>query len=132
MKKPILHDNAPHETAESLWRLITSPLIWAAHFMASYLTAAIWCAKMVPAGSTLQPVRWAIGVYTVAALAGIALTGHSGWRRHSLGAETVPHDNDTGADRHRFLGFATTLLAGLSAVATLFAGAVVFYFHDCR
>jgi hypothetical protein len=132
MKNPLPHDDPPQEHAESLWRLVTSPLIWAAHFMASYLTAAIWCAKVVPAGGTLQPVRWAIGAYTLVALLGIACNGWSGWQRHSFGAETLPHDYDTGADRHRFLGFATTLLAGLSAVATLFAGAAVFYFHDCR
>jgi hypothetical protein len=44
----------------------------------------------------------------------------------------LPHDFDTPGDRHRFLGFATVLLAGLSAVATLFAAVVVLYFEDCR
>lgn len=133
MKTRISTEDAPHEKKENLWLLIVSPGIWAAHFLLSYVTAAVWCAKFAPsAGGTLQPVRWAIAFYTVVALAGIALNGFGGLRRHNFGTESLPHDFDTPGDRHRFLGFATVLLAGLSAVATLFAAAVVFYFHDCR
>ena len=51
---------------------------------------------------------------------------------HTAGLQRMPHDFDTPGDRHRFLGFATVLLAGLSAVATLFAALVVLYFKDCR
>jgi hypothetical protein len=123
---------APHEEKESLWGLIVSPTIWAAHFMACYVTAAIWCAKFAPRFGSLEPVRWAIAVYTVLALAGIAWNGFSGLRRHRFGAESLPHDFDTPGDRHRFLGFATTLLAGLSAVAVVFAAMVVVFFEDCR
>jgi len=122
-----------HEKKESLWLLIVSPLIWAAHFMSCYLTAAIWCAKFAPQyGGTLGPVRWTIIGYTLTALVGIAFNGRSGLRRHRFGSESLPHDFDTPGDRHRFLGFATVLLAGLSAVATLFATAVVLFFEDCR
>lgn len=120
------------EKNESLWRLIVSPLIWAAHFMACYVTAAIWCAKYAPRFGSLEPVRWAIAVYTGLALIGIALNGWSGLKRHRFGSESLPHDFDTPGDRHRFLGFATVLLAGLSAVATLFAALVVVFFEDCR
>lgn len=120
------------EKAESLWTMIISPTLWAAHFLLCYLTAAIWCAKFAPRFGPLGPVRWLIAGYTVAALVGIALNGWSGWRRHRLGAASLPHDADTPEDRHRFLGFATTLLAGLSAVAVVYAGMVVFFFHDCR
>ena len=120
------------EKKESLWRLIISPTIWAAHFMLSYVTAAIWCAKAVPRDGTLDPVRWAIVVFTVVALIGIGINGWDGWRRHRLGSATVPHDDDTPADRHRFLGFATALLAGLSAVATIYAGLVVLFVRSCR
>jgi hypothetical protein len=121
----------PPEKHESLWLMIVSPLLWAGHFLACYLTAAIWCAKYAPADGSLQPVRWAIAGYTAAALAGIAWNGWSGYRRHRRGGGAVPHDADTAADRHRFLGFATLLLAGLSAVATLFAGVVALFFSRC-
>ena len=116
------------EEKESLWLLIVSPTIWALHFLASYITAAIWCAKFASRYGSLEPVRWAIGVYTVVALTGIGLNGWGGYRRHRYGGETVPHEADTPEDRHRFMGFATTLLAALSAVATVFAALVVVFF----
>lgn len=120
------------EKNESLWRLVVSPTIWAAHFLLSYVTAAIWCAKYVPRDGSLDPVRWAIAGYTLLAIVGIALNGWSGWRRHTLGSATVPHDDDTPEDRHRFLGFSTALLAGLSAVATLYAALVIVFVRSCR
>lgn len=123
---------APHEREESLWLLIVSPTIWAAHFMLSYITAAVWCAKFAPADGSLGFVRWAIAGYTVVALAGIALNGRGGLRRHRFGSESLPHDFDTPGDRHRFLGFSTVLLAGLSAVATVFVAIVAIFFEDCR
>ncbi|HEX2100698.1 MAG TPA: hypothetical protein VHF69_08550 [Candidatus Synoicihabitans sp.] len=123
---------APPEQRESLWLLIAAPTIWAAHFMACYVTAAIWCAKAASRFQTLEPVRWAIAGYTIVALIGIGWNGWSGWRRHRFEREPVPHDLDTPGDRHRFLGFATVLLAALSAIATVFAALVVVYFEDCR
>ena len=120
------------EQKESLWRLVVSPAIWAAHFLLSYVTAAIWCAKYVPRDGTLNPVRWAIIAYTAAALIGMAWNGWDGYRRHRRGHSMLPHDDDTPADRHRFLGFSTTLLAALSAVATVYAASVVFFFRSCR
>lgn len=120
------------EKKESLWLLIVSPTIWAIHFLLCYVTAAIWCAKAVPRFGSLEPVRWLIAGYTLVALGGIAWNGWGAWRRHRYGEAMLPHDEDTPEDRHRFLGFATTLLAALSAVAVLFAAIVALYFHDCR
>ncbi|HYC71902.1 MAG TPA: hypothetical protein VEB66_11885 [Opitutaceae bacterium] len=126
------HPSHPlHERHERLWRLAISPVIWGAHLMASYATAAVWCARHTRDGS-LGPVRWAIAAYTVAALAGIAWNGLGGLRRHRRGTESPPHDFDTPGDRHGFLGYATVLLAGLSAVAVLFAALVIVFFKDCR
>ena len=125
------HPDKTHESRQSLWRLVVSPTIWAAHFLACYITAAVWCEKFAGREAALGGVRIAIGIYTAAALAGIALNGWSGLRRHRHGAETTPHDFDSPADRHRFLGFATLLLAGLSAVAVVFAAIVVLFFEDC-
>jgi len=44
----------------------------------------------------------------------------------------VPHDADTPEDRHRFLGFATLLLSGLSAVAVIYTALVVVVFRSCH
>jgi hypothetical protein len=120
------------EDNESLWSLAAPPLVWAAHFMASYITAAIWCAKLGGTDGSLASVRIAIGVYTVVALIAVGLLGWRGFRRHRAGASSLPHDADTAEDRHRFLGFAAMLLSGLSAVAILYAALVPLLIGSCR
>lgn len=119
------------EKRESLWRLIVSPTIWAAHLMLAYVTGAIYCAKAGRAAS-LTSVRWAIAIYTVVALIGIAWNGWDGYRRHRHGGAALPHDDDTPGDRHRFLGFATALLAALSAIAVVYAALVIVFVRSCR
>lgn len=123
--------NETHEKNQSLWLLTAAPMIWAAHFLLSYITASIWCAKVVGADGSLATVRVAIGVYTALALAGIGIIGWSGYRRHRYGNAELPHDDDTPEDRHRFLGFATLLLAALSAVAVIYAGLVAVFIGRC-
>lgn len=112
--------------------LALAPAIWTLHFLASYASAAIWCAKYAGPDGSLDPVRVAIAWLTAVALVGIALVGWSGYKRHRHGTETPPHDSDTPEDRHRFLGFATVLLAGLSAVATVFVAISALYVDTCR
>lgn len=120
------------EEHESLWLLAASPTIWAAHFLLAYCTAAIWCAKAASPDQPLGPVRVAIAAYTVAALMGIGLIGWHGWKRYRLGAEDLPHDVDRPEDRHGFLGFATVLLSGLSAVAVLYETLAAVLIETCR
>jgi hypothetical protein len=117
---------------DSLWLLTIAPVIWAAHLLLSYITAAIWCARFAPPGGSLGNVRDAIAWYTAFALIGIAITGWQGFRRHQYGTETTTHDLDTPEDRHRFLGFATLLLSGLSAVAVLYVALAAVFFDTCR
>ena len=119
------------EANESLWLLTASPVIWAAHFLLCYATAAVWCAKVVGAGGSLATTRVAISLYTLAALAAIGIIGWIGYRRHSFGSATVPHDDDTPEDRHRFMGFATLLLSALSAVAVVYAALVAVFIRSC-
>lgn len=119
------------EDQESLWLLTVAPLIWCAHFLLTYVTAAIWCEKLA-ATIGLDGARMAIAAYTLLALVGIVVAGLRGYRQHSYGNARRPHDYDTAADRHRFIGFATLLLAGLSAVATLFVALSALVIHDCR
>lgn len=120
------------EKHQSLWLLTASPTIWAAHFVLSYATAAIWCQKVAGLGGSLANVRVAIAVYSVLALSGIGIIGRIGYRKHSFGQAELPHDADTPEDRHRFLGFATVLLSALSAVAVLFAALVAVFFGTCH
>src|SRR5687767_12655972 len=95
----------PPEQRERLWLLTVSPVIWSAHFLLSYVTAAVWCAKAGP-DAALSPIRVAIALYTLFALAGIGITGWRGYRRHAWGTVTSTHDFDSPAGRHGFIGFA--------------------------
>lgn len=116
----------------SLWLLTMAPTIWAAHLLLSYITAAVWCARFAGATATLGGVRTAVAWYTGVALVGIAAVGWEGFRRHRYGTEATTHDLDSPEDRHRFLGFATLLLAGLSAVAVVYAALAATFFETCR
>lgn len=131
MTAPPASRGAP-ERPLHLWGLAAAPSAWALHFLLSYGTAAVWCAKVVDRGGSLAGAQIAIAVYTVVALAAIAAVGWSGVRRHRLDAEPAPHDDDTPEDRHRFLGLATALLAALSAVATVYSALAVAFFRSCR
>ena len=118
------------EDAQSLWLLVVAPTIWAGHFLASYLTAAVWCAK-AGRGAELSGVRVAVAAFTASALAGILFVGWRGLRRHRLGSVPAPHDLDTPEDRHRFLGLATLLLSAVSAVAVLYGAMPALVFGAC-
>ncbi len=120
-----------HESKQSLWLLIASPTIWALHFLACYLTAAIWCAKHSGPDRSLGNVREMIAMYTVIALVGISLIGFAGYRRNRNQVSSLPHDRDTSEDRHRLLGSSTLLLSGLSAIATMFVALAAFFMEKC-
>lgn len=121
-----------HESNQSLWLLIASPTIWAAHFVACYLTAAIWCAKFSGPDRSLGNVRIVIAAYSVLALLGIGYIGFIGYRRNRSQLKTRPLDRDTPEDRHRFLGFATLLLSVMSAIATLFVALAALIIEKCH
>jgi hypothetical protein len=120
------------EQQQRLWLLVVSPSIWALHFLLCYLTAAIWCEKMAGPDQDLGPVRGAIWIYTILGVIAISATGWVGYKKHSFGSDGgLPHDDDTPEDRHRFLGWATLLLSGLSLVAILFEALVLGFFWNC-
>ena len=121
-----------HVERDSLWMLTIAPVVWAAHLLLSYITAAVWCAKFAGASGSLDGVLTAVAAYTVAALLAIGMVGWHGWRHHQHGTEANTHDLDTAEDRHRFLAFATLLLAGLSAVGVLYAAVAAVFFDTCR
>lgn len=116
---------------ESLWIVTIAPAIWAAHFLLCYGTVALWCGMVVGRDGPLLTARIAVGVYTAVALAAIAFVGWIGYRRHTdLASE--PHGGDSPASRHRFLGYATLLLSGLSAVATIYGAMPALFFENCQ
>jgi hypothetical protein len=117
---------------DSLWMLTIAPPGGAAHPLRSDRTAAVWCAKFAPSAGSLGRVPTLVALYTVLALVAIGVVGWEGWRRHQHGTEANTHDLDTPEDRHRFLGFATLLLAGLSAVGVAYAAMAAAFFDTCR
>ena len=119
------------ESEESLFTLAGPPLVWAAHFLASYITVAIYCAKLGGPDGSLGPARVAVGVYTVVALAVLGSLGRRGYRRHRVD-DGAPRDDDSPLGRHRFLGLATALLAGLASLAVVYAALVAVFVRSCR
>jgi hypothetical protein len=118
---------------ESLWAMIIAPTIWAVHFLACYILAAIFCAKAAAPSADLTPVRWWIAGLTVVALAAIAACAIQAFRRgHFMERKAAPHDADSIHDRRRFLAYATLMLSGLSFVATVFVALPAIFFASCR
>lgn len=120
------------ERHQMLWLLAASPAIWSVHFMVCYITAAVWCGRIVGPDGPFLTARLAIASYTAVALVAIAVVGAIGYRRHRLGSAEVPHDDDTPEDRHRFLGFSTFLLSGLSAVAVVYSALAAVFIDTCQ
>jgi hypothetical protein len=123
---------ALRDKATSLWVLAAPPSIWAAHFLLSYITAAIVCEKSAVATTDPASAQVAIAVYTAGALLVTALIARWGWRHHAAGGAELSHDDDSPGDRERFLGFATFLLAGLVAVAVIYLALSVALAGTCR
>lgn len=128
----------PPERRDSLWLLTFAPTIWAVHFIACYVLAAVWCARAVGRDGPLGPVRIAIAALTLVALLGITWTAWRAYRQQAYGEKRSPftvfdeaHDSDTAADRHRFLGFATLLLCGLSFASVVYVGLAVLFIGTC-
>jgi hypothetical protein len=120
------------ESEDSLWFLPAAPLVWAGHFLLCYGTAAVWCAKLVGPEGSLLPVRMAMTLYTVLGLAAVVWLGLRGYQRHRASGSTLPHDADTPQQRRAFLGFASLLLAGLSAIAIVFQALPAIWLESCR
>jgi hypothetical protein len=119
------------QRASNLWALIAPPTIWALHFLFCYVYAAIRCAK----DGALQPlddVRVVVAIATLVALVPVLMSGYVAWAQARLEGGTPPHDESTRDDRHRFLGAAKLLLAGLSLVAIVYTAIPAFMFPDCR
>ncbi|MCC2977264.1 hypothetical protein LK533_11340 [Sphingomonas sp. PL-96] len=112
----------------TLWTLIVPPALWAAHFLFSYIWAAVTCAKT---GSFAKyPVLFI--VCTAIALALIAAAGIVAHIQSATPGDPPPHEGGTDSDRIRFLAKATLLLSGLSFAGVVFTAVPVIFLQDCR
>jgi len=116
------------ERHDSLWWVAASPSIWAAHFLLSYGTAAVWCAKL-GSSAPLSGARVAIFAYTALALGGVLVVAWRGHRQYALRGHAT--DVDTSGSRHRFLGFTLLSLSGLSALAVVYEALAAVFIGSC-
>ena len=132
--RPAISPNAPNAGRQhTLWHLVAGPTIWSLYFLACYTAAAVRCAKADSPAASLGSLKAVLIALTVAALAGIAVSGVHAWRHWSGGPDGgPPHGGDTPESRQQFVAFATLLLSGLSFVATLYVALPAFVFDTCR
>lgn len=119
------------DTPRQLVEVILGPAIWLVHFALSYATAAVWCAKH-GRDATLRAPRIAVVVYTCAALTLYVVLMARAYGAHRRSGGQVPHDEDTARDRSGFLGFLALILAGLSAIGTIFVALAAWFTETCR
>jgi hypothetical protein len=115
--------------SEPLWVPVVAPSIWSLHFMLCYATAAVWCGRFSPPPS--PGIRTLVAVFTVGALAAIALFFHHGFSRLRYRLPMRPLDDDTPGDREQFVAFTTMLLAGMSLVAVVFEAIAIAVVNRC-
>lgn len=116
---------------ESLWTLFTAPIVWALHFLACYISAAIFCEKPGILGMDFDDLRIAVALITLASLAMIVIAAVLAWRQWGFGTGDPPHDRPTRRDRLHFQGYATLLLSGLSFIAVIFTALPVLFLTGC-
>jgi hypothetical protein len=61
----------------------------------------------------------------------VSLVGAHGYRAHRAGGGALPHDGDSAEDRQRFVGFATLLLSGLSALGIVYSALPALFIESC-
>jgi len=115
----------------TLWSLIVAPTAWAAHFLFSYVYAAVRCAKG-GRDSAIGDVRLVVAIATVVALAIVLASAYVAWVHRRVEGDEPPFHDSTDEDRQRFLATSKLLLAGLSFIAIVFTAVPAFTFGDCR
>jgi len=108
-----------------------APGVWAAHFLLSYATAAVWCAKQ-GSDAPLSMARVAIAAFTGVGLIALGGVGLRGLRSFRSRAGKPRMDIDTSMARHQFMGFTLLSLAGLSAVAIVYQALAAVFIGSCR
>ena len=123
-------ESQPKPIRNRLWWIVISPLVWSLHFLACYITTAIWCEKYA-ATSDSKMLFGGVAVYTLAAVGAIGVVACLSFLNFRQRDAPLPYDFDDPADRTRFLGFTAFLLSVLSLIATLFTAIVFVMVRSC-
>jgi hypothetical protein len=120
-------------TGTDLWQVIAAPIIWALHFLFSYVYAAIYCEKAGRDASLAAPTLVISGA-TALALLLIGLSGYQLWqvRARSLTDDDFEFEHNSPEERHRFLSHVALMLCLLSAVAVVYVTIPMLYLSSCR
>jgi hypothetical protein len=113
----------------SLPLIIAAPVVWAVHFMSCYVAVSVWCAKMAGATGSLGAARTGVAILTTVALCAVGLVagvGYRAWRSSDAGAH-----EDLPESRQRFVGAATLLLSGLSALGIVYSALPAVFIESC-
>lgn len=113
----------------SLLGLMSAPIIWALHFLLSYVIVSLACAAGFtgPWIAGISAVEASIGALTliaVALLVHIAIINHEKWQRARL-------SNTAGTDMSGFFALCAMRLCGLSAVALIWVAFPAFMLSPC-
>lgn len=79
------HDDSTKSLRNRLWWITLAPSIWASHFLACYLTAAIWCEKFVSPQHPFSEIDRLVAIYTAIALSAILFIGWKSYRHYDRG-----------------------------------------------
>jgi hypothetical protein len=115
---------------DRLWVPVIAPIIWSTHFTISYIWAALACGRF--ASRTAGSLDLALILMTAIALVPIGILFVRGFRQLDYQLPDQPNDDGTPEDRTKFMSYMTMLLAGLSAIATLFVGIAAFSTGGCQ
>lgn len=119
------------EEADSLWRIVFSPVVWVFHFLACYIVTAIVCAK-TPVGNEITQLRWFILGITFASLVGIAVIGWRSWKQWGFIDDGVKTQNlPTEEHRHEFLAHASFLLSIVSFIGVCYVAVPSLFLDSC-
>ena len=118
----------PHERPEPLWVPVIAPVVWACHFEICYVLGALSCGRFTHLG---RGAVTEIAVATAVATLLIAACFARGWQRHGYQLAVGANDDDSAADRQRFVAVTTMLLAGVSLIGTLFVGIGALLVEPC-
>ncbi|EIE49310.1 hypothetical protein AL036_11645 [Salipiger aestuarii] len=113
----------------SVWIMVAAPTLWALHFVASYVVAAVWCARI---GPSLTEPRWIIAGMAVVCVALIVWLATQAVRRYGgvfVIFEEITESSERGRDK--FIGHVSLLLCILSGVAIAFTVIPGFVFGSC-
>lgn len=123
-------ESKPHPIRRGLWWIVLSPMVWAFHFLACYVTVAIYCEKF--SSNSHHEWLWClIGGYTAVAVAAIGVIACRSFRGFRQADPPLPYDFDDPSDRTHFIRFTAFLLSLLSLIATLFTALALLIVRSC-